>query len=243
MLPPGWAVVDACAAACCAAATSDAAMVNTTPLAKRTRSVEPEVDNTDEIGLAVIGAVCSAFGTGVAEADVPVSPRPKSPTTIALAADSALRVAVTDRSSRSLFATNSVALDAKCVNGARLDPVREVLTDRIAGSPVPGASAGGACGSVPLEVRAGARRASRSRRSRWPALPPGPEAVHGRKRSVAWTAVCGVPELRTSTLDLYVDEEDDRMVPGAGRDGSGNSERHAGDGRPVVGEVVAVEVK
>lgn len=91
-------------------------------------------------------------------------------------------------------------MGGEAVESRGLDPVREVLTDRIAGSPIPGASAGGACRSVPLEVRAGARRASRSRRSRWPALPPGPEAVHGRKRSVAWTAVWGVPELRTSTL-------------------------------------------
>lgn len=53
----------------------------------------------------------------------------------------------------------------------------------------------------------------------------------------------GRPRVADLHVDLYVDEEDDRMVPGAGQDGSGSSERHAGDGRPVVGEVVAVEVK
>jgi hypothetical protein len=56
----------------------------------------------------------------------------------------------------------------------RLDPVREVLTDRRGWTDVP---VGAVNTSVPPEARAGARRASRSRRSRWPALTPGPEAA------------------------------------------------------------------
>lgn len=64
----------------------------------------------------------------------------------------------------------------------------------------------GVCQSSPPEGRAGARRASRSRRSRWPALRPGRRRSR-KERSVGVDGGLKRSEQRPAPLTWFVDEE------------------------------------